>query len=35
VVWVNRSRQPLEYGWVLRGVEVRDLAGLPAHVAAA
>jgi 2-haloacid dehalogenase len=29
VVWVNRGRQPLEYGWVLRGREVRDLAGLP------
>jgi 2-haloacid dehalogenase len=29
VVWVNRSRQPLEYGWVLRGREVADLSGLP------
>jgi 2-haloacid dehalogenase len=29
VVWINRSGQPLEYGWVLRGHELRDLSGLP------
>lgn len=29
VAWINRSAQPLEYGWVLRGHELRDLSGLP------
>jgi 2-haloacid dehalogenase len=29
VVWVNRTRQPLEYGWVLRPREVATLAALP------
>jgi 2-haloacid dehalogenase len=33
VVWVNRTAQPLEYGWVLRGREVRDLSTLPDLVA--
>jgi 2-haloacid dehalogenase len=30
VVWCNRTRQPMEYGWAFSPTEVEDLAGLPA-----
>jgi 2-haloacid dehalogenase len=33
VVWVNRARQPAEYGWVLQPVEMPDLSPLPESIA--
>ncbi|HZS85543.1 MAG TPA: haloacid dehalogenase type II [Stellaceae bacterium] len=35
VVWINRSRQPPEYGWVLRAREIASLDALPEIVAPA
>ena len=29
VVWINRTRQPAEYGWVLKAREIRTLDSLP------
>jgi 2-haloacid dehalogenase len=30
IVWCNRARQPMEYGWAFSPTEVEDLAALPA-----
>jgi 2-haloacid dehalogenase len=30
VVWCNRTKQPMEYGWAFSPTEVEDLAALPA-----
>jgi 2-haloacid dehalogenase len=29
VVWINRTRQPAEYGWILKAREIRTLDPLP------
>jgi 2-haloacid dehalogenase len=33
VAWINRGRQPAEYGWALQPVELQDLSRLPEIVA--
>jgi len=35
VVWINRLRQPAEYGWVLSAREIATLEPLPEIVAGA
>jgi 2-haloacid dehalogenase len=35
VVWCNRGRAPLEYGWAIKPIEVESLAALPDIVARA